>query len=388
VVPLREAAVTTRAAIVTGVVAISLVLAGVLVTIGIILPILQPGSVVTWAPLAIVPLAACCVAGWRWQPIPVLGCVAIAVVMCACLAVLTVAAAESPAQAPLGTAGFMLSMSTNIAVVIGLASDRWTGGLVGAVVGFALGEGTLALTASFVSLPYRLDVPPIAITLAVVFGYALMPLARRRSRRGTAGLQAADRRTRARRVRESEGRESIALLHDTLLGELAVLASREPGPLDDVERARIAGSLESSAVLPLLHADPPVREGVGTWLVSIGAAGGVTVRLDGQVAALDHVPDPAGAAMRAALEQCLVNVVRHAGVTEAWLAVAAGPDEVSVTIVDEGIGFDPDAVPRDRLGLSESVVGRLERCGGTVRVWSSPGAGTSVHLTVPATVRV
>jgi signal transduction histidine kinase len=92
--------------------------------------------------------------------------------------------------------------------------------------------------------------------------------------------------------------------------------------------------------------------------------------------------------MRAALEQCLVNVVRHAGVTEAWLAAAADAGEVSVTIVDEGVGFDPDAVPHDRLGLSESVVGRLERCGGTVRVWSSPGAGTSVHVTIPAAVLV
>jgi signal transduction histidine kinase len=272
--------------------------------------------------------------------------------------------------------------------VIGIASDRWTGGLVGAVVGYVLGEGTIALTALTVSLPYRLDAPPIAITVAVAIGYALVPLARRRARRGTAALQHADQRSRARRLRESEGRESIALLHDTLLGELAVLAHRTPGPLDDAERHSIRGSLESSAVLPLLHADSPAPDGVAAWLVSIGAAGGVTVRLDGEVHCLDRVAEPAGSAMRAALEQCVVNVVRHAGVTEAWIAASAAPDEVSVTIVDEGVGFDPDAVPHDRLGLSESVVGRLERCGGTVRVWSSPGAGTSVHLTVPAVVLV
>ena len=388
VVPLREAALTTRAALVTAIVALTLVLVGVLIAISVILTVAEPGSLVPWVPAALVPLAACCVAGWRWQPIPVLGCVAIALVMCASLAALTVAAAASPAQSSAGTAGFMLSMSTNLAVVIGIASDRWTGGLAGAVVGYVLGEGTIALTALAVSLPYRLDAPPIAITVAVAIAYALVPLARRRARRGTAALQDADQRSRARRLRESEGRESIALLHDTLLGELAVLAHRTPGPLNDAERDSIRGSLESSAVLPLLHADSPAPDGVAAWLVSIGAAGGVTVRLDGEVHFLDRVAEPAGSAMRAALEQCVVNVVRHAGVTEAWIAASAAPDEVSVTIVDEGVGFDPDAVPHDRLGLSESVVGRLERCGGTVRVWSSPGAGTSVHLTVPAVVLV
>jgi signal transduction histidine kinase len=383
VVPLREAAATARAALVTGIAAMSLLMVGVLAVLGVILIVGEPGSLVPWAPLPLLPLAACCLAAWRWPSMPVAGCIVIAVVMCASLAALTVAVEDSPAQASAGTAGFMLSMTTNLAVVIGVASDRWTGGLAGALVGYALGEGTIALTALVVGLPYRLDVPPIAIALGVALGYALVPLARRRARRGTGSLQEADRRSRSRRLREVEARESIALLHDTLLGELAVLAHREPGPLAVAERTRIATSLESSAVLPLLHADPLLPDGVAAWLVSIGAAGGVRVRLEGEVAALDRVPDPAGSALRSALEQCVVNIVRHAGVGEAWLAAAASATELSVTVVDEGVGFDPDAVPRDRLGLSESVRGRLERCGGAVRVWSSPGAGTSVHVTVP-----
>jgi signal transduction histidine kinase len=386
VLPLREAAVTARAALVTGASALSLVLLVVLAVLGVILVVAQPGSLVPWAPLPLLPLAVCCIAAWRMPSMPVAGCVGIAALLAASLAALTVATAQSPTLAPAGTAGFTLSMATNLAVLVGVTADRWTRGIVGALVGFALGEGTIALTALAIGLPYRLDVPPIAITLGVVVAYALVPLARRRARRGTARLQEADRRTRARRLREVEGRESIALLHDTLLGELAVLANREPGPLAETESARIAASLETSAVLPLLHAEPADPEGVAAWLVSIGAAGGVRVRLEGDLAALDAMPEPAHSALRAALEQCVVNVVRHAGVSEAWLAAAASAHELSVTVVDEGVGFDPDAVPHDRLGLSESVRGRLERCGGAVRVWSSPGAGTSVHLTVPRAV--
>jgi len=383
--PLREATVTTRAALVTGATALSLVLLGVLATLSVILCVTRPGSIVWWVPLVLLPLAGCCVAAWRWEPIPVGGYVAIGVVGAASLVALTVGAAGSPAQAPAGTASFLLSMTTNVAVLIGATSDRWTGGIAGALGGYAVGEGAIVVTAAIVGLPYRLDLPPIAIAVGVAVGYAFFPLARRRARRGTALLDDADRRTRARRLRELEGRESIALLHDTLLGELAALAWRDPGPLTEADRVRLATSLESSAMLPLLRdKTEPTPDGVAARLVAIGAAGGIRLRLEGDLAALDTMPEPAGAALRSALEQCVVNVARHSGVAEAWLAVAASPGRVDVTLVDEGVGFDPDAVPHDRLGLSESVHGRIERCGGSARVWSSPGAGTSVHLSVPA----
>lgn len=382
--PLSETASTTRAALVSGASALSLVLLGVLAVIGVTLTVTQPGSIVPWMPLALIPLAAGSIAAWRWEPIPLLGYVAIALAAIGAFIALTIAAVQSPVQAVAGTAGFLLSMTTNVSVLTGAASDRWTGGIAGALGGFALAEGTIAITASFVGLPYRLDVPPIAIAVGVAVGYAVVPLARSRARSGTASLELADRRTRARRMREVEGRESIAVLHDTLLGELAALAIREPGPLKDSERERLTASLDSSAMLPLLRNERiPLAAGVGAWLVSIGAAGGLRIKLEGDVAALDDMGDPAGSALRAALEQCVVNVSRHAGVTEAWVAVGVSDDEVSVTVVDEGVGFDPGAVPHDRLGLSESVRGRVERCGGTVRVWSSPGAGTSVHIVVP-----
>ena len=46
------------------------------------------------------------------------------------------------------------------------------------------------------------------------------------------------------------------------------------------------------------------------------------------------------------------------------------PEQVTVFVRDRGPGFDPDAVPEDRLGLRQSVVGRMERNGGTAAVRS------------------
>jgi signal transduction histidine kinase len=63
--------------------------------------------------------------------------------------------------------------------------------------------------------------------------------------------------------------------------------------------------------------------------------------------------------------------------------VESGPGEVEAFVRDRGPGFDLDAVPADRLGVRESIVGRTERHGGTAVVRSELGEGTEVRLTMP-----
>ena len=55
-------------------------------------------------------------------------------------------------------------------------------------------------------------------------------------------------------------------------------------------------------------------------------------------------------------------------------------DRVSVFVRDRGVGFDPATVPADRRGISDSIVGRMQRAGGTATVTSAPGEGTEVEL--------
>jgi signal transduction histidine kinase len=47
---------------------------------------------------------------------------------------------------------------------------------------------------------------------------------------------------------------------------------------------------------------------------------------------------------------------------------------------DRGPGFDPQAIPGDRRGVRESIVGRMERHGGRARITSDPHTGTEVEL--------
>jgi signal transduction histidine kinase len=52
---------------------------------------------------------------------------------------------------------------------------------------------------------------------------------------------------------------------------------------------------------------------------------------------------------------------------------------VDVFIRDRGPGFEPAAVPGDRLGVRESIIGRMRRAGGRATV-KSDTTGTEVHL--------
>ncbi|WP_312028828.1 sensor histidine kinase [Gordonia paraffinivorans] len=82
------------------------------------------------------------------------------------------------------------------------------------------------------------------------------------------------------------------------------------------------------------------------------------------------------------MSEALRNVARHAG-TEADCAVIVqlADDGLSMAVVDNGEGFDPDEVAPGRLGIEVSIVGRMSRVdGGHARVSSRPGRGTTVRI--------
>ena len=55
-------------------------------------------------------------------------------------------------------------------------------------------------------------------------------------------------------------------------------------------------------------------------------------------------------------------------------------DRISAMPSDHVEGFDPDAVPEDRMGVRNSIVDRMARHGGTAEVRTQPGEGTEVRL--------
>jgi signal transduction histidine kinase len=88
-------------------------------------------------------------------------------------------------------------------------------------------------------------------------------------------------------------------------------------------------------------------------------------------------------AAAAAAREALVNAAKHSGVETVSLYAEVEADGVSVFVKDRGVGFDLDAVAPDRQGVRGSIIGRIERHGGDVRLRSAAGSGTEVEIRMP-----
>lgn len=104
------------------------------------------------------------------------------------------------------------------------------------------------------------------------------------------------------------------------------------------------------------------------------------------------LPSAAAAELAAAVGAALDNVRVHAGDgAQAWILLEDWPDEVIVTVRDDGPGIPEgrlaQAEGEGRLGVALSIRGRLRDLGGTAELISVPGQGTEVELKVPKVSR-
>lgn len=185
---------------------------------------------------------------------------------------------------------------------------------------------------------------------------------------------------RAGRVRATERAEIAAHLHDSVLQTLALIQRRAGNEHDVVRLARA----QERELRGWLYRDP--GKDAGQLSERIKAAAAEVEDSLGNAVDVVSVGDTAMTERHEALVQAsreaMVNASRHGGGTvSVYLEVADGGTEVFVK--DRGPGFDPQSVPPDRLGVRESIVGRMKRHGGTA-VISSSADGTEVRLRLPS----
>lgn len=194
---------------------------------------------------------------------------------------------------------------------------------------------------------------------------------------------------------ESQRRQDARLLHDTALATLTMLAHSGRGVDAAALRSQAGNDAHLLRSLRLGEELSPVSS--GTYILQRGAdftldegieavtdrfAGlGLTVNVYGGGQA--NLDPRVREAFLLALGECLENVRRHSGVDSADVTVSIDELTARLLITDTGTGFDPSAVPDGHLGVAESVVARIQEVGGQARVFSAPGAGTTVILEVP-----
>jgi len=183
-------------------------------------------------------------------------------------------------------------------------------------------------------------------------------------------------RERATRVRQEQRAEIAAHLHDSVLQTLALIQNRA-GASSEV--ARIARAQERELRDWLFERDIPVADDLSAELHTIAAAIELdyAVRIE-VVAAGESVGGIPS--LVAAAREAMLNAARHAG-GEVSVYLETSASAIDVFVRDRGPGVDLEALGADRLGIRESIIGRMTRAGGTATVRRGAGGeGTEVHL--------
>jgi signal transduction histidine kinase len=184
---------------------------------------------------------------------------------------------------------------------------------------------------------------------------------------------------RTERARSQERAEVAAMMHDSVLHTLTLIQRHHDDPAQVARLARaqerdlrewLYGERKSAAesfaeAIRAAAAEVEDRHGARLDVVSVG----------------DAPLDPQLEACVAAAREAMVNAAKYA--PEAPISVYAelADDRVEVFVKDRGPGFDLDAVAPDRMGVRQSILGRMRRHGGQAEIRTAPGEGTEVRLT-------
>jgi signal transduction histidine kinase/phage shock protein PspC (stress-responsive transcriptional regulator) len=208
----------------------------------------------------------------------------------------------------------------------------------------------------------------VAVVLGIIFAPWMVRLVRSLSSE------------REERIRSQARAEMGAHLHDSVLQTLALVQKRADDPRAVAALARTqerelrawlagreGGHDRLAAALEALAGEVERAHGVPVEVVVVG----------------DRELDSRSEALVAAVREAMVNAAKFGGGSTVDVFAETSDGALQVFVRDRGPGFDPAAVPQDRRGVRESIIGRMARHGGRAAIHSAPGAGTEVELILP-----
>ncbi|MFI6320694.1 PspC domain-containing protein [Nonomuraea sp. NPDC050556] len=187
---------------------------------------------------------------------------------------------------------------------------------------------------------------------------------------------------RRERIRQEERAEVAAMVHDSVLHTLTLIqrVANDPREVTRLARAQ-ERDLRNWLYQPKQDADATLAAAVKRIAAEEEDAHGVPIEI---VCVGDIELDAQGrlGAMLGAARQAMVNAEKYSESPVISVYAEVEGEEVTIFVKDRGKGFDLEEVPLDRMGIRESIIGRMERHGGAARVRSEPGEGTEVMLTM------
>lgn len=167
----------------------------------------------------------------------------------------------------------------------------------------------------------------------------------------------------------------------TLIGGRHGTSVSEPAGGDVGEGAEASGAL--AAAPTAWDAAPPAAD-----LASLlDAHAGARVTVSAPATEIAMAPRRARE-IDAAVREALGNVERHCPPeARVWLLLEHEGETVTVTVRDDGPGIAPDrlaeAAAEGRMGVAQSIRGRIADLGGTTEITTAPGQGTEIEMRVP-----
>jgi len=231
------------------------------------------------------------------------------------------------------------------------------------------------ISATFVSLSFWQAVGGLVVAGLVMVGAGIVfaPIIR---------SQATDLLSERRlRIRSEEKAEISAHLHDSVLQTLTLIQKRS----QDASVVSLARRQERELRTWLfdekaLNPNLGFRAGLEAAMASVEDTYQLPVEL---VVVGDCATDADVAALLQASREAATNAAKHAGAPRIDVFAEVGHETIEVFVRDQGVGFDADMIDDDRVGVRDSIRGRMERHGGAATLHSTVGKGTEVELVLP-----
>ena len=190
---------------------------------------------------------------------------------------------------------------------------------------------------------------------------------------------------RLERIRSDERARISAHLHDSVLQTLTLIQTNA----ESADQIRLLARRQERELRSWLYGPSPTTP----FGVRLGPA---LERAAAEVEDAHHVPidvvavgdtedlDPKQIdALIAATREAMSNAAKHSGTSRIDVYAERQNQRIEVFVRDTGAGFDPELIGNDRKGVTESIIARMQRAGGSAVVRTQLGTGTEVELSFP-----